>query len=148
VRRALQFVLVVYLRKWSSFYTAQGGAEQDKIARALADSSEASERIGKYFHDTTARLIKTNSFTLVGDKVHGVDVVRDVLRVVPVAWVAADVVSRLYICLWFPSCLLYMIQAGIRLKTKEHPHGTYTASELFDMLSDIYSSALCFDITS
>ena len=31
------------------------------------------------------------------------------------------------------------IQAGIQLKTKDHPHGSYTAAELFDILGDIYS---------
>jgi hypothetical protein len=30
-------------------------------------------------------------------------------------------------------------QAGIQLKTKEHPHGSYTADELFNILGDIYS---------
>ena len=30
-------------------------------------------------------------------------------------------------------------QAGIQLKTKEHPHGSYTAAELFDIMDDIYT---------
>jgi hypothetical protein len=98
----------VYSRKWFSFYTVQGDAEQDKVAKVLADSPEAGDRIGKYFYESTSGLIKTNSFTLVGDKVHAVDLVRDVLRVVPVAWVAADIVSGLYFCLRFPSYLLHI----------------------------------------
>jgi hypothetical protein len=46
--------------------------------------------------------------------------VRQVLKVVPVHWAAIDL-------------------AGIQLKTKEYPHGSYTAAELFDILGDIYS---------
>jgi linoleate 10R-lipoxygenase len=81
------------LMKWSSFYTVHGDTEQDKIAKHLADTPEATDKIGKYFYDTTSQLIKSNSFSLVGKKVCGVDIVRDVLRVVPVMWAAADIVS-------------------------------------------------------
>ena len=80
-----------------SFYTVQGDSDQDKIAKVLVDTPEATARIGKFFHDTTSQLIKSNSFTLVGDEVHGVDIVRDVLRVVPIAWAAADIV-RCFSC--------------------------------------------------
>lgn len=45
---------------------------------------------------------------------------KHVLRVVPVLWVATDL-------------------AGIELKTKSHPHGPYTPSELFDVLGEIYA---------
>jgi linoleate 10R-lipoxygenase len=49
--------------------------------------------IGKYFYETTKKLIVGHSFTLVGGKVAGVDLVKHVLRVVPVLWVATDLVS-------------------------------------------------------
>lgn len=102
------------------FYTAQQDTEENKIAKALADSPEALDKIGKYFYDTTSHLIKSNSFSLVGDKVRGVDIVRDVFRVVPILWAAADI-------------------GGIELKTKDHPDGAYTPSELYDILGDIYT---------
>ena len=82
--------------KWFSFYTVQGDTEQDKIAKALADTPEAIAKIGKYFHDTTSKLMKSNSFTLVGSQVHGVDIVRDVLKVVPTMWAAAVIVCYLF----------------------------------------------------
>jgi len=76
-----------------SFYTGQGETEQEKVVEALVDWSESTDKIGKYFYETTSRLMKSNSFSLVGGKVHGVDIVRDVFRVVPIAWAAADIVS-------------------------------------------------------
>ena len=36
-------------------------------------------------------------------------------------------------------CVDRFAQGGIQLKTKDHPHGAYTAAELFDALDDIYS---------
>jgi len=78
------------------------------------------ELIGKFFYDKTKNLITSESYTYVGGKICGVDLVRQVLRVVPIHWAAIDL-------------------AGIQLKTKDHPHGPYTATELFDILGDIYS---------
>ena len=98
------------------------------------------EQIGKFFYDATKKAIASESYTHVGGKICGVDLVRQVLRVVPIYWVAIDLVSlnndQLHI-----SCVYVdeFVQAGIQLKTKEHPHGSYTAAELFDILGDIYS---------
>ncbi|RDB20840.1 Linoleate 10R-lipoxygenase [Hypsizygus marmoreus] len=102
------------------FYTAEGPEAQEKVYKALADSPESIEKIGRFFYDTTRKLIDASSFALVGKKTHGVDLVRDVLKLVPVCWAASDI-------------------AGIALKTKEHPHGHYTPQELYDILGDIYS---------
>jgi hypothetical protein len=95
--------------KWFSFYTVQGDTEQDKIAKALADTPEATAKIGKYFYDTTSKLMKSNSFTLVGSQVHGVDIVRDVLRVVPTMWAAANIVSYLFHRLIASYLFIYII---------------------------------------
>jgi hypothetical protein len=35
--------------------------------------------------------------------------------------------------------LLNSFQAGIQLKTKDHPHGAYTPGELYDVLGEIYA---------
>ena len=37
--------------------------------------------------------------------------------------------------------IIEFVQAGFQLKTKDHPNGAYTPSELFDALGDIYSYA-------
>lgn len=77
------------------FYTAGTDKEQTEITAALANSPEAIAKIGQFFHDTTRQLITASSFSLVGKKTHGVDVVRDVLKLVPIYWAAADIVSSL-----------------------------------------------------
>jgi len=35
--------------------------------------------------------------------------------------------------------LLNSVQAGIQLKTKDQPHGSYTPEELYDALGEIYA---------
>jgi cytochrome P450 len=100
------------------FFPVEGEKEQQAVSAAL-NSLELVEKIGQYFYETTRKVIFENAYTLVGGKVSGVDLVRQVLRVVPIYWVAVEV-------------------AGIKLKTKDQ-HGDYTASELFDILGDIYT---------
>jgi len=97
------------------------------------------ESIGHYFHDTTQKLIAENSFNLVGGSSFGVDLVKYVMRLVPVYWAASDLVSRSWtnvLCMLTDDALL---EAGIQLKTKHNPRGTYTPDELYEILTDIYS---------
>jgi hypothetical protein len=51
------------------------------------------DSIGRYFYETTQKLIAEHSFTLVGGKTFGIDLVKHVLRTVPVFWAASDLVS-------------------------------------------------------
>ncbi|KIM44733.1 hypothetical protein M413DRAFT_442688 [Hebeloma cylindrosporum] len=97
--------------------------EDDKDRQAIVSilsSPDLLEGIGEYFYETTKKLLSESSFKLVGGKVAGVDVVRQVIRFLPVHWVATDL-------------------AGIQLKTKDHPHGSYTPEELHDALGEIYA---------
>ncbi len=57
---------------------------------ALAKSETS---ITQFFHDKTRDLIQKNSYTLVGGKIQVVDLVRDVLKLLPVYW-AAEIVSN------------------------------------------------------
>jgi linoleate 10R-lipoxygenase len=75
------------------FYTVGSEKEQTRIAGALTNSAEPTAKIGRFVYDTTRQLIASSSFTLVGKKTRGVDIVRDVLKLVPVYWAAADIVS-------------------------------------------------------
>lgn len=102
------------------FYTVDGPQAQEKVYKALTDSSESVNKIGKYFYDTTRELIESCNYSLVGKKTYGVDIVRDVLRIVPVYWAASEI-------------------AGIQLKTNGARQGDYTPNELYDILGDIYS---------
>ncbi|KAJ7155422.1 linoleate diol synthase [Mycena crocata] len=107
------------LIKGKGFFIVEGQKQQQEIFAPLFESQEFLEKTGAFFHDTTRKLIGAQSFTLVGGKTCVVDIARDVLKLVPVYW-AADI-------------------AGIQLKTKETPHGDYTPSTLYNMLSEIYS---------
>ncbi|KAG0693724.1 heme peroxidase [Suillus ampliporus] len=93
--------------------------EQKQFIGAVAPSPEAVSKIGTYFYTKTKELIEQHSLTLIGKKTRAVNIVRDVLKFVPLHWAATEV-------------------AGIPLKTKQHPHGIFTESQLFDMLSEIY----------
>ncbi|KAF8630158.1 hypothetical protein AX15_003106 [Amanita polypyramis BW_CC] len=111
--------------KGKGFYTVESEMEQEAVVYALIHSPEESslspaDQIGKYFYDTTRKLIEYNSFAMVGGKVRGADVVRHVLKVVPVCWAATEV-------------------AGIKVKITPNGEGKYTATELYNILADIYS---------
>jgi linoleate 10R-lipoxygenase len=56
-------------------------------------SPDLVEGISNYFYESTKKLVAANSFTLVGGKVGGIDIVRQVLRILPVYWAATDLVS-------------------------------------------------------
>ena len=59
----------------------------------VLNAQDLVEQIGKFFYDTTKKFIASESYTYVGGKICGVDLVREVLRVVPVHWAAIDLVS-------------------------------------------------------
>jgi cytochrome P450 len=105
--------------KGKGFFLVGSETEQRAIYNPLFESQDSLDKIGTYFRDTTRKLINSESFTVVGGQTCVADIVRDVLKVVPVCF-SAEI-------------------AGIQLKTKEHPHGDYTASELYGMLGEIYS---------
>jgi hypothetical protein len=58
---------------------------------------EAIDKIGQYFHKKTSELIKANSCSLIGTNTKTVNVVRDVLKLVPIYWAASEVVRYLSI---------------------------------------------------
>ncbi|KAH7927845.1 heme peroxidase [Leucogyrophana mollusca] len=107
--------------KGKGFFTASddGLKEQGSFLEALAPSPEAIAKIGAFFFNKTRELINVHSYSLVGENTRAVNVVRDVLKFVPIHWAATEI-------------------AGIPLKTKKHPHGVYTEQELYDILGDIY----------
>ncbi|EKM81762.1 hypothetical protein AGABI1DRAFT_90139 [Agaricus bisporus var. burnettii JB137-S8] len=106
--------------KGSGFYPVEDEKARNDVINALSGSPKLVDSIGRYFYETTQKLILENSFTFVGGETFGIDLIKYVIREVPVHWAATDV-------------------AGIQLKTKENPCGEYTPTELFDILSDIYS---------
>jgi hypothetical protein len=87
----------------TSFFLATDNQEREDRNRqaflhSVADTPEQVDAIGQYFYETTQRLINRYSYTLVGGKVKSVDLVRDVLRAVPIHWVAIQVVRGYFHC--------------------------------------------------
>ncbi|RPD64148.1 heme peroxidase [Lentinus tigrinus ALCF2SS1-6] len=98
---------------------AKASREQRDLLKALLGAQGAQDNIKQFFYEKTRELMQRESCQSVGTSVHTVDIVRDVLRVVPIYW-ACDL-------------------AGIRLKAKADDDGDYTAKELFAILADIYA---------
>ncbi|KAG8908060.1 hypothetical protein FRC01_007508 [Tulasnella sp. 417] len=89
------------------------------MREALFPREDSMAEYGVFYRETTARLIETKSFSLVGRGTRSLDIVRDVFNLVPVHWVSKQV-------------------AGIPLKTKETPQGVHTEQEVYQFM------ALCF----
>jgi cytochrome P450 len=113
--------------KGKGFYTVENDVQQEAVVHALVEKPDDEkhqafiDQVGQYYYKMTRKLLEENSFPFVGGKTRGVDVVRHVLKVVPVYWAATEV-------------------AGIKLKTKpSDDDAKYTPLELYDMLADIYS---------
>lgn len=71
----------------------RGEREQRLIFKALAETPEQVDDITKFFYDSTKAHITKHSYKLVGGEKSALDIVRDVFRVVPIQWVATQVVS-------------------------------------------------------
>ncbi|KAJ3493551.1 hypothetical protein NLJ89_g10993 [Agrocybe chaxingu] len=110
------------------FFPVEDQRNQQAIIKILT-SPEHFDDIGQYFYTMTKKLIDEKSYALVGGKTSGVDLVRQVVSVLPAYWVATDLAS---------STSFGGGGAGIELKTKEHPSGTYTPQELYEALGEIY----------
>lgn len=82
-----------------SFFPASADAAelQKEFTSALAPSPEAIEKIGQYFHEKTAELISASSCPLINTNSRSVNIVRDVLKLVPVYWAASEIVRMLCI---------------------------------------------------
>ena len=61
----------------------------------LQASPNQADKIAHYFYERTRKLILSRSFTVPGKGVKIVDLVRDVLRYVPLYWSATELVCDL-----------------------------------------------------
>ena len=77
--------------------SARGEREQRAILTALTDGGASISKITEYFYRKTRELMLQNSYPCVGVTTRNVDIVRDVLKYVPVYW-GAELVS-----VFFPS---------------------------------------------
>ena len=70
----------------------RGERERGQMLNTLAESPEQIKAIANFFYQRTKALIAKESYELVGGKHSALDIVRDVFRVVPIQWVATQVV--------------------------------------------------------
>ncbi|OSX64325.1 hypothetical protein POSPLADRAFT_1054938 [Postia placenta MAD-698-R-SB12] len=102
------------------FMASDDPARAEREQRALVGVlAESTDKITGFFYEKTRELMQRESYALVQSSTRAVDIVRDVLKYVPIHWA-----SEL---------------AGIRLKSSATAEGDYTPQELFDTVSDIYS---------
>ena len=94
--------LVVYA---PGFFTASESLDrrerdQRLMSQVLAEAPEQVESITKFFYENTRALIEKESYGFIGGKKSALDIVRDVFRVVPIQWVAAQVGELLFECIF------------------------------------------------
>ncbi|KAH8986848.1 linoleate diol synthase [Lactarius akahatsu] len=99
---------------------AESQRDQTEVLRVLRASPERAEQIANYFYEKTRELINIKSYSLNDKNVKYVDIVRDVLRYVPLHWAATEL-------------------AGLTLKEDSEAWGDYTEPQLYEMITDIYS---------
>jgi linoleate 10R-lipoxygenase len=66
-------------------------------------SQEAIGRHAKWYGDKTTELIQDKSFTMSKGQTRSVDIVRDVLNLVPVYWVSQEMVGCPVCCPGYPA---------------------------------------------
>ncbi|KAH8997828.1 linoleate diol synthase [Lactarius hatsudake] len=99
---------------------AESQRDQTEVLRVLRASPERAEQIANYFYEKTRELINVKSYSLNDKNIKYVDIVRDVLRYVPLHWAATEL-------------------AGLTLKEDSEAWGDYTEPQLYEMITDIYS---------
>lgn len=72
--------------------SAQAAKDHEQVIKALADSPASVAKIEKFFFDTTRELIEAESYSPVVGKIRNVNLVRDVLKYVPLQWAATEIV--------------------------------------------------------
>jgi linoleate 10R-lipoxygenase len=72
--------------------TVESQRDQGEVLRVLQTSPERADQIAHYFYEKTRKQIISKSYTLSDKNIRYVDIVRDVLRYVPLYWTATEVV--------------------------------------------------------
>ena len=135
-----QFNAVSVLSYIGSFNEqGKNSADRRVIREAFAGRSSDIAQHAKYMEKTVNDLIKSKSYTLVGGTKRSVNIVRDVLRFLPVHFVSNQIVSRFVRFACYRKLKL-LLQAGLPLKTDNEPTGFYYEQELLGMLENIHES--------
>ena len=91
--------MVLLANYYDSFFLAsnndtESNRDQREVLRVLQETPDQGEKIAHYFYERTRKLIISKSFSLTDDGVKFVDIVRDVLRYVPLYWTATELVCH------------------------------------------------------
>jgi len=105
--------------KGKGFYPAESVKEQDAVRKALSGSPALVKKIGQYFYDQSQRIMQKDSYTFVGGKQRGIDVVGKLVNTISPVWLAD-------LC-------------GVSVRGPECPEAPFNAKELSDALNEIYS---------
>ncbi|KAG8877662.1 hypothetical protein FRB98_006589 [Tulasnella sp. 332] len=95
-------------------------ADRDLIQKALFPDQNALLGYGTFYGQMTSQLIREKSFSLVGQALRSIDIVQEVLNLVPVHWISHHI-------------------AGIPMKTKANPNGAYTEQEVYQFMETVFS---------
>ncbi|KAG9033594.1 hypothetical protein FS837_002420 [Tulasnella sp. UAMH 9824] len=94
-------------------------ADKKLIAEAFVPTPVVLKKHVDFLERTTAMLLKEKSYSLVGDNKQSVNVVRDVINLLPVYFISEHVL-------------------GLPLKTPENPHGSALDQEVYLKFKEIY----------
>jgi hypothetical protein len=76
------------------FYPIEDEKKRNDVINAISGSPTLVDSIGRYFYEMTQKLILHHSFTLVGNKTFGIDLIQYVVRELPIHWAATDLVCK------------------------------------------------------
>lgn len=137
-----------YLTNGYGFFLAfdepsKHAADRKLVAGALRMDGKMREWVRMY-HRKASELIEDRKWALPGVGQSGtvyVDVVRDVLNIVPVHWVSEEIVSALLSRVlaerkWTDA---FRLQAGIPLKSKQNPKGIHTEQEVYQFMAVLFT---------
>ncbi|KAF9472120.1 heme peroxidase [Pholiota conissans] len=113
-RQAFEVVRPSYIKKPS--VTGQFAAGKATLAKAIFD--RPATETAHLFEAKTLELLKTKAFEKIGTQDRFVDVVKDVINLLPIHWLSQEV-------------------AGFPLKTEKTPKGQWYESITYDKWSDI-----------
>jgi linoleate 10R-lipoxygenase len=105
-----------------------------KINDVLLDDAQI-QRWRSSFFRITGNLIKDKSVNHVGSSAKYVDIVKDVINLLPVHWIADEIASLLIqlLCCFLTSGH----QAGLPMKSDANPRGVFREQELYKLFANV-----------
>ncbi|KIO24703.1 hypothetical protein M407DRAFT_25950 [Tulasnella calospora MUT 4182] len=104
----------------ASYDTAKvNEADRKLIAEAFVPNAVVLKKHVEFLERTTEMLLQKNCYTLVGDNKKSINIVRDVINLLPVYFTSEHVL-------------------GLPLKTPDHPHGSALDQEVYLKFKEIY----------